>query len=162
MVPMEGVEPTHPYGYQILSLARLPIPPHRLPLTRYRYTNVLDHRKHPIRGLWNACNLALVCLRRESRGSSSADLRMYNRALGPQDVFHLFEHEQNVQPGSQIRTVMLSFAVSPGATIQFESSPDLRTWAAYGPLIVSTTGIVYQDADLSGVRQYFRVKLVAP
>ena len=30
LVPMEGVEPTHPYGYQILSLARLPIPPHRL------------------------------------------------------------------------------------------------------------------------------------
>jgi hypothetical protein len=28
---MEGVEPTHPYGYQILSLARLPIPPHRPP-----------------------------------------------------------------------------------------------------------------------------------
>ncbi len=28
---MEGVEPTHPFGYQILSLARLPIPPHRLP-----------------------------------------------------------------------------------------------------------------------------------
>ena len=32
MVPMEGVEPTHPYGYQILSLARLPIPPRWLPL----------------------------------------------------------------------------------------------------------------------------------
>ena len=31
MVPMEGVEPTHPHGYQILSLARLPIPPHRQP-----------------------------------------------------------------------------------------------------------------------------------
>lgn len=30
MVPMEGVEPTHSYEYQILSLARLPIPPHRL------------------------------------------------------------------------------------------------------------------------------------
>jgi hypothetical protein len=29
MVPMEGVEPTHSYEYQILSLARLPIPPHR-------------------------------------------------------------------------------------------------------------------------------------
>ena len=29
MVPTEGVEPTHPHGYQILSLARLPIPPHR-------------------------------------------------------------------------------------------------------------------------------------
>ena len=29
LVPMEGVEPTQPYGYQILSLARLPIPPHR-------------------------------------------------------------------------------------------------------------------------------------
>ena len=36
MVPMEGVEPTHPYGYQILSLARLPIPPHRLPLPARR------------------------------------------------------------------------------------------------------------------------------
>src|SRR5439155_13397985 len=35
VVPMEGVEPTHPYGYQILSLARLPIPPHRLPSERY-------------------------------------------------------------------------------------------------------------------------------
>ena len=32
MVPAEGVEPTHPYGYQILSLARLPIPPRRQPL----------------------------------------------------------------------------------------------------------------------------------
>ena len=29
MVPTEGVEPTHPHGYQILSLARLPIPPRR-------------------------------------------------------------------------------------------------------------------------------------
>jgi hypothetical protein len=28
-VPTEGVEPTHSYEYQILSLARLPIPPHR-------------------------------------------------------------------------------------------------------------------------------------
>ncbi len=26
---MEGVEPTRPCGHQILSLARLPIPPHR-------------------------------------------------------------------------------------------------------------------------------------
>jgi hypothetical protein len=31
LVPTEGVEPTHPYGYQILSLARLPIPPRRQP-----------------------------------------------------------------------------------------------------------------------------------
>ncbi len=32
VVPMEGVEPTHSHEYQILSLARLPIPPHRLPI----------------------------------------------------------------------------------------------------------------------------------
>ena len=31
LVPMEGIEPPHPCEYQILSLARLPIPPHRLP-----------------------------------------------------------------------------------------------------------------------------------
>ena len=31
MVPTEGVEPTHSHEYQILSLARLPIPPRRLP-----------------------------------------------------------------------------------------------------------------------------------
>jgi hypothetical protein len=30
VVPMEGVEPTHSHEYKILSLARLPIPPHRL------------------------------------------------------------------------------------------------------------------------------------
>src|SRR5207249_988221 len=29
MVPTEGVEPTRPRGHQILSLARLPIPPRR-------------------------------------------------------------------------------------------------------------------------------------
>jgi hypothetical protein len=34
-VPTEGVEPTHPYGYQILSLARLPIPPRRHVETQY-------------------------------------------------------------------------------------------------------------------------------
>ena len=32
VVPAEGVEPTHPHGYQILSLARLPIPPRRPPM----------------------------------------------------------------------------------------------------------------------------------
>src|ERR1700677_4830102 len=31
MVPTEGVEPTQPCGYWILSPARLPIPPHRPP-----------------------------------------------------------------------------------------------------------------------------------
>ena len=29
-VPTVGLEPTHPCGYQILSLGRLPIPPRRL------------------------------------------------------------------------------------------------------------------------------------
>ena len=29
MVPTEGVEPTHSHEYQILSLARLPVPPRR-------------------------------------------------------------------------------------------------------------------------------------
>lgn len=29
MVPVEGVEPTLPYGNAILSRARLPVPPHR-------------------------------------------------------------------------------------------------------------------------------------
>ena len=35
VVPTEGVEPTHPHGYQILSLARLPIPPRRHVKTKY-------------------------------------------------------------------------------------------------------------------------------
>ncbi len=47
MVPMEGVEPTHPYGYQILSLARLPIPPHRLfQLGAGTYRKPAPQRKH--------------------------------------------------------------------------------------------------------------------
>ena len=61
MVPAEGVEPTHPHGYQILSLARLPIPPHRPPnLTstcshsacaecRGTYSKQTNQRKRPIR-----------------------------------------------------------------------------------------------------------------
>jgi hypothetical protein len=39
LVPTEGVEPTHPYGYQILSLARLPIPPHRPPSPEYIFSS---------------------------------------------------------------------------------------------------------------------------
>ena len=35
MVPMEGLEPTRPCGHQILSLARLPIPPHRRTINIY-------------------------------------------------------------------------------------------------------------------------------
>ena len=40
MVPMEGVEPTHSFEYQILSLARLPIPPHR-PTENQQLTDIL-------------------------------------------------------------------------------------------------------------------------
>lgn len=32
---MEGIEPTRPCGHQILSLARLPIPPHRRTMNIY-------------------------------------------------------------------------------------------------------------------------------
>jgi hypothetical protein len=46
MVPTEGVEPTHPYGYQILSLARLPIPPRRHSLLIRFLTELLWQNKH--------------------------------------------------------------------------------------------------------------------
>ena len=36
MVPTEGVEPTRPRGHQILSLARLPVPPRRRKGGEYR------------------------------------------------------------------------------------------------------------------------------
>src|SRR2546427_4855678 len=36
MVPTEGVEPTRPRGHQILSLARLPIPPRRHKAAEYK------------------------------------------------------------------------------------------------------------------------------
>jgi hypothetical protein len=35
IVPVEGLEPPRPHGHQILSLARLPIPPHRQVLGMY-------------------------------------------------------------------------------------------------------------------------------
>ena len=49
MVPTEGVEPTHPHGYQILSLARLPIPPHRPPIKSMLFTvsTLLFFSLHP-------------------------------------------------------------------------------------------------------------------
>ena len=52
LVPMEGLEPPHSSEYQILSLARLPIPPHRPPSCvsagPLSYTIVRRRRKHPI------------------------------------------------------------------------------------------------------------------
>ena len=35
ILPAEGIEPTLPCGNQILSLARLPVPPHRLQVVHY-------------------------------------------------------------------------------------------------------------------------------
>src|SRR5580765_4489829 len=46
MVPLEGVEPTHSYEYQILSLARLPIPPHRLSAQNISDLQGKQRRKH--------------------------------------------------------------------------------------------------------------------
>ena len=48
LVPTEGVEPTHPYGYQILSLARLPIPPHRLPRHKIYQAITSGKEKTPV------------------------------------------------------------------------------------------------------------------
>jgi hypothetical protein len=56
MVPAEGVEPTHPFGYKILSLARLPIPPRR---------HIPSHS----------------CLRQRSRTSGSAPLEHVRTAV---------------------------------------------------------------------------------
>ena len=42
LVGEEGLEPSHPYGYQILSLARLPIPPLAQPLAGRPREVILD------------------------------------------------------------------------------------------------------------------------
>ena len=65
---MEGVEPTHSYEYQILSLARLPIPPHRLPsnLSPLRYTKVPNMRKHLFSGRWQWAVGGAISRTRES------------------------------------------------------------------------------------------------
>lgn len=58
LVPMEGLEPPHSSEYQILSLARLPIPPHRPPTCvnagPLSYTIDRRCRKHPIQMLADA------------------------------------------------------------------------------------------------------------
>ena len=48
LVPTEGVEPTHSHEYQILSLARLPIPPRRQSDAQYKYR-------------WSEVNKVLPC-----------------------------------------------------------------------------------------------------
>ena len=53
LVPMEGIEPPHPYEYQILSLARLPIPPHRPP----NYQKLTSSLPAPF---WNAAPLIRI------------------------------------------------------------------------------------------------------
>ena len=52
MVPEEGIEPSHPEGYQILSLARLPIPP-----LRQIETTLLDFGESYCKPLHNDFNL---------------------------------------------------------------------------------------------------------
>ena len=64
MVPTEGVEPTHPYGYQILSLARLPIPPHRPPVAHYK-SLARDVNKFLATGCGNGLRCAVVFLNKD-------------------------------------------------------------------------------------------------
>jgi hypothetical protein len=55
MVPVEGLEPPRPHGHQILSLARLPIPPHRQVLGMYyariKLAGKIVRRRDQTRGL---------------------------------------------------------------------------------------------------------------
>ena len=75
---MEGVEPTHPYGYQILSLARLPIPPHRLPVNQYVMTPATHFATVPPRETrssstqyWRKFKFTLIQIHQGSRQSQA-------------------------------------------------------------------------------------------
>ena len=59
MVPGGGIEPPHPYGYQILNLARLPVPPSRHRgrwrssiVTQLRYVDIVFNKFDGM-SLWN-------------------------------------------------------------------------------------------------------------
>lgn len=92
------------------------------------------------------------------------NVRMFNRALSLQEVLHLYEYERNTLPHLTIAAnpLRLTFFVAEGTTNQIEASTDLRAWSAHGPPLSATNWVIYQDVDLSGTQQYFRVRSTAP
>src|SRR5687768_14845355 len=72
LVPGEGVEPTHPFGYQILSLARLPVPPSGPQGREYKASPPEPPALgSPCGGTDNAEDEVLPELRRSGRGAHS-------------------------------------------------------------------------------------------
>ena len=60
---MEGIEPTRPCGHQILSLARLPIPPHRRTMNIYGERLWTDERRlASLNWGWRLSELLDICV----------------------------------------------------------------------------------------------------
>jgi integrase len=81
---MEGVEPTRPYGHQILSLARLPIPPHRLLIVMHLElkASYLLTLRHFLRHCCHMKRSATRCDNRSQSGSRSSSRRYdYHKVL---------------------------------------------------------------------------------
>lgn len=67
LVPMEGLEPPHPFGYQILSLARLP----------FRHIGIISNEKYYAR-----IKLKGKAIRKMKKGRKKASCGLELRASG--------------------------------------------------------------------------------
>jgi hypothetical protein len=89
-------------------------------------------------------------------------VRLYNRALSATEVRQLYQYEVNTLPylTVAVKTIRLTLFLDVGTTNQLDSSSDLTTWMPYGPPFIATNSVSFEDVDVSGGRQYFRVRLI--
>jgi len=92
------------------------------------------------------------------------EIRIYNRALSQQEVQQLYVYELTPRPylTVSVKTIQLNMYVALGKTNQLESSTNFITWTAYGLPFLATNSVMYQDVDVLGGQQYFRIKEVSP
>lgn len=92
------------------------------------------------------------------------EVRMYNRALSPQEIRLLHQLEANPLPflTVAVKTIRLSIFAELGKTNQLESSTNLAIWTPYGAPFVATNSVLYQDVDVLEGPQFFRVKWLIP
>ena len=89
------------------------------------------------------------------------DIRIYNRALSPQESVALYRAEfpGHIPPSLAIavKSVEVTMQVTPGKNYQLQSSTDLVSWSNVGGPFLATSSEATQDLDVGVTEKFFRV-----
>ena len=125
MVRKEGLEPTHPFGYQILSLARLPVPP---------LSRVCATQRTPETGLRERGPRARSIAGRRTTGAGrNRTLVTITSLMGPRDVdreLMALRAGTNRMTRPAARALALEYRFRMSGALELDTTTEAPRWQA--------------------------------